>query len=189
MAEEWISISQAAAQLGVERSSLTRYVDKWNLEKRRHGRVALVELNGLRAHRAENVHLDAAPVSAFKTASGASKPTLTGSQRKANADAELREMELAERRGQLTPTDEVDRAVRSAVAMMAAAYDKQIEGTAADASLRYGWDERTVRLVLKQFRKGGMGVFHKEMMAVVERQAALTDGDKAFGQSIDLVLQ
>lgn len=63
---------------------------------------------------------------------------------------------MLKRRGELTPTAEVDQGGRDAVALMQAAYDRAVETEAATASVRYGWDERVARIVLKGFARRGL---------------------------------
>ena len=117
----------------------------------------------------------------------APRPRFAGSQadgaaRKAQADAEMREMDLAERRGQLTPVDEVNKSARDAVALMLSAFDRAVDGEAASASVRYGWDERIVRLVLKSFARKGTDVFHREVLrqldAIAREEMAAAEGDE-----------
>jgi hypothetical protein len=76
----------------------------------------------------------------------------------------MREMDLAERRGELTLVAEVDKGARDAVALMQSAFDRAIDSEAAAASVKYGWDERIARLVLKGFARKGAEVFHREML-------------------------
>lgn len=184
MDEEWVSITEAAARLSeagdpVDRSTLSRYLKQHAeaLPLRPSGKSNLVELGALAAHRGENIRIRVAasagaprPSAGFRPQpGGAAGRRFAGTQsdgaaRKAQADAELREMDLAERRRHLTPTDEVDRAGRDAVALMASAFERAIDGDAATLSLKYGWDERTVRLALKQFSRRGLDVFHREVL-------------------------
>lgn len=192
---EWISITDAAARLSaagdsVDRSTLSRYLKQHAeaLPLRRDGKSNLVEFGALAAHRAENVRLrKSAPLLA---SSPATAPGLlrrfTGTQsdgaaRKMQAEAEMREMDLAERRGELTLVAEVDKGARDAVALMQSAFDRAIDSEAAAASVRYGWDERIARLVLKGFARKGTGVFHREMLqkldAIDRAELAAQHGD------------
>lgn len=183
MDEEWVSITEAAARLSeagdpVDRSTLSRYLKQHAeaLPLRPAGKSNLVDLGALAAHRGENVRIRIAASAGVPRPSGGSQPPVSaggrrfvgtqsdGAARKAQADAELREMDLAERRRHLTPTDEVDRAGRDAVALMASAFERAIDGDAATLSLKYGWDERMVRLALKQFTRRGLDVFHRDIL-------------------------
>ncbi len=102
-----------------------------------------------------------------------------GRARKINADAEMRELDLAKRRGELTPTVEVDRAGRDAIALMLAAFDRAVETEAASLSVRYGWDERVTRIALKGFVKRGLEVFNREIRERLDQaeRAAFVDDD------------
>lgn len=179
---EWVSITEAAARLTeagdpVDRSTLSRYLTQYSeaLATRREGKSNLVEYGALVEHRGDNIRLRK-PVGVQRQAPGgrgASLPAravgrIAGSQsdgmaRKINADAEMREMDLAKRRGELTPTAEVDQAGRDAVALMQAAFDRAVETEASTLSVRYGWDERVARIVLKSFAKRGLEVFNREI--------------------------
>ncbi|MCG6204186.1 hypothetical protein LPW26_06035 [Rhodopseudomonas sp. HC1] len=180
---EWISITDAAARLtaagdAVDRSTLSRYVSQHAeaLKTRREGKSNLVEFNALQLHRTENVRLRRSAVPAQSAKSPVSSPgrsSFAGSQadgaaRKVNADAELRELDLAERRGELTPVGEVDRAGRDAVALMQSAFDRAVDSEAASASVKYNWDERIVRLVLKSYARRGVEVFHGEVLKMLD---------------------
>lgn len=180
---EWLSITEAALRLtaegdAVDRSTLSRYVSQHSeaIETRRDGKANLVEFGALAQHRRENIRLRrpaAASGAGFVPASApaTSRPgamRVAGTQsdglaRKINADAEMREMDLAKRRAELTPSAEVDKAGRDAVALMLAAFDRAVETEAATLSVRYGWDERIARIALKGFARKGMEVFNREL--------------------------
>ena len=177
---EWVSITEAAARLKaagdhVDRATLSRYLKQRAeaLPIRENGRSNLVDFDALVAHRGENIRLRPTPVQA----AGSRTPTPTrfaGSQsdgvaRKAQADAEMREMDLARRRRQLTPAAEVDQAGRDAVALMLSAFERTVETEAQALSLKYGWDERTARIALKSFAKVGLDVFHREILDQLDR--------------------
>ena len=182
---EWISITDAAARLSaagdsVDRSTLSRYLKQHSeaLPLRRDGKSNLVEIGALAAHRAENVRLR--KPSLLLTASPATMPgqprrfagtQSDGAARKAQADAEMREMDLAERRGELTLVTEVDKSARDAIALMQSSFDRAIDTEAASASVKYGWDERIARLVLKAFARKGTDVFHNEILKMLDAMA------------------
>lgn len=197
MDEEWISITEAAARLtvrgdAVDRSTLSRYLKQHSeaLALRPSGKSNLVEFGALQEHRQANIRLRpgaTAPVAAGR----ASVPVqrFAGSQsdgaaRKAQADAELREMDLAERRKSLTPVAEVDQAGRDAVVLMQSAFERAVEAEAATLSLKYGWDERTVRLALKTFIRSGLGVFNREIL--IRLDAARREDEAAEAGSAEI---
>lgn len=194
-AGEWISITEAAARLTeagdpVDRSTLSRYLTQYSeaLPTRREGRSNLVEFGALEAHRSDNIRLKrpalavkaSAPVRGNVRQPGRFAGTQSdGMARKINADAELREMDLAERRGELTPSAEVDQAGRDAVALMQAAFDRAVETEAATLSVRYGWDERVIRIALKAFAKRGLEVFNRELLTRLDVAAREKFADEA----------
>ena len=179
---EWISITDAAARLSgdgdiVDRSTLSRYLKQHGeaLSVRREGKSNLVEFGTLAAHRAENVRLRrtlplAAPAPAAGSGQGRRIPgsQSDGTARKVNADAAMREMDLAERIGELTLVAEVDKGARDAIALMLSSFERAVDTEAASASVKYGWDERVARLVFKSFTRKGMDVFHREMLKLLD---------------------
>jgi hypothetical protein len=192
---EWISITDAAERLGkagdfVDRSTLSRYLKQHSeaLPLRREGKSNLVEFGALAAHRAENVRLrKPAPLTTPPSTAIGAESRFKGSQsdgaaRKAQADAEMREMDLAERRGELTLVVEVDQSARDAIALMLSAFDRAIDTEAASASVKYGWDERIARLVLKGFARKGTDIFHQEMLKQLD---AIDRADMAAGHGDD----
>lgn len=198
MDDDWISITDAAARLTeagdrIDRSSLSRYLKQHSeaLPLKPDGRSSLVEYGALVAHRSENIRIrplpmpaTSPPASRQSSAPGGTLPTRTqsdGAARKAQADAELREMDLAERRKELTPFAEVDQAGRDAVAMMQSAFERAIETEASTLSLKYGWEERVVRLALKNFSKAGLAVFNRQ---VLEKLDAMRRRDDAGDDSM-----
>ncbi|MER8556125.1 hypothetical protein NKJ35_24200 [Mesorhizobium sp. M0136] len=179
-AGEWISITDAAARLSaagdrIDRSTLSRYLKQHAqaLPTREEGKSHLVEFGALVAHRGENIRLRTVPPIAGQPPGVGRLPAkppsrFAGSQsdgfaRKAQADAEMREMDLAKRRGELTPTAEVDKAGRDAIALMQSAFDRAIESEAASLSVKYGWDERVARIALKGFVRVGLDDFNREI--------------------------
>ncbi|WP_336810923.1 hypothetical protein [Bosea sp. MMO-172] len=184
MEGDWVSITEAAARLTasgdrVDRSTLSRYLKQHAevLPKRPDGKANLVEFEALAAHRSENIRIRAMPAEVRPAAPGRlAAPAATrfagsqsdGSARKAQADAALREMDLAERLNKTTLVSEVDRAGRDAIALMQAAFDRAYEGEAASLSLKYGWDERMVRVALKAFARVGTDIFNREIMKRID---------------------
>ena len=90
----------------------------------------------------------------------------------------MRGLDLAERRKEVTPVAEVDQAGRDAVAKMQNAFERAIEGEAQALSLKYGWEERVVRIALKGFAKAGLTEFNR---IVLEKLDAMRRQDDAGG--------
>ena len=198
MDEDWISITEAATRLTtagdrVDRSTLSRYLKQHAeaLPLKPDGKSNLVDFVALSAHRAENIRIRTVQNAAPETVLSRSEPTAPGKRfpgtqsdgaaRKAQADAELREMDLAVRRKELTPLAEVDQAGRDAVAMMQSAFERAIEAEAQTLSLKYGWDERITRLALKNFATAGLAVFNRQILEKLDAMARRKDaGEDVF---------
>ena len=196
--ENWISIAEATRRLSaagdtVDRSTMSRYLKQHAeaLPLRTDGNSYLVEFGALVAHRATNVRLRrldrvlvvptaVLPVQAQRFVGSQSD----GAARKAQADAEMREMDLAQRRGELTLVSEVDRGARGAIALMQSALDRAIDTDAAAASVKYGWDERVVRVVLKALARRGIDEFNREILnqldAISRAEMAAEHGDASL---------
>ncbi|MFG1332033.1 hypothetical protein V5F41_12375 [Xanthobacter autotrophicus] len=182
MSEEWVSITEAAERLSaagdhVDRSTLSRYLKQHSdaLPLQRAGKSNLVDINALVAHREENIRIRTAPAGPVSLGTPTATPPrrfagtqADGASRKMLADAELRELTLAEKRRQVTPVSEVDKAGRDAVALMQSAFDQAVETDAAQFAMKFGWDERHLRITLKQFARRGLDVFHREMLEHLE---------------------
>lgn len=171
---EFMTITEAAARLTesgekIDRSTLSRYL-KQHAEAGLMNADGLVDLGRLVEHRAENIRLRGrAPSAPRASVSAPAGPAPRFVQNDAAARdrmavAEMREMDLAERRKELTPVSEVDASGRDAVALMMSAFERAIETAAASLSLKYGWDERTVRLALKGFSRQGLEIFNREVL-------------------------
>ena len=200
MADEWVSITEAAKQLEAIGDKCTRSALSYYLKQhaeaipvRKFGREQLVNINVLAAHRGANVRTRLAAVEGAgdgETQGKRGRPVqqvarfsgtqAEGAARKAQADAELKEMDLALRRRTLTPTSEVDRAARDAIALMMSSFDRAVDTTAASVSARNGWDERTARTELKAFVRTGVDIFHREVLSRLDdmkREEGFGDDD------------
>ncbi len=186
--EEWVTLTEATSRLNASGdrlliSTLSRYMVQHSeaLPTRIDGRTKLVDFIALAAHRAENVRLRSDVASAARHALGGATPSAAssrragtqseGAARKITAEAEMRELDLAQRRGELTPTAEVDQAARDAVALMMATFDRSVETEAAQLSIRYGWDERVARIALKAFVKTGLATFNAAVRERLDQHA------------------
>lgn len=205
--EEWLSITEAASRLTaagdvVDRSTLSRYVSQHSeaLVTRREGRSNLVEFGALQQHRAENIRLvqmrkvEPAPIEQPSTLDfrpGHQPPTQISSiARDKAASAALRELDLAERLGQVTPVREVEDAGQAAIVIMRGAFDRSVDSEASALALKYGWDERQARLALKSFAAVGLDVFHRAILDRLDSARRETDaGGEAYSGDRSGVLQ
>lgn len=160
---ELVSITVAAERLtaagdAVDRSTLSRYLKQHAkaLPLQADGKANLVDYDLLAAH-----WTPGRPMARFAGSQS------DGVARKVQAEAEIKEMDLALRRKQLTPVAEVDRGARDAIALMQSAFDRAIDAEAT-LSIKYGWDERTVRIALKAFARHGLEVFHGEILKMMD---------------------
>lgn len=190
--QQWVSITEAATRLSaagdtVDRSTLSRYLKQHAeaLTIRADGKANLVYFEALAAHRRENIRIRSLPLDVRPHVAGARPSRIPGSQsdgvaRKVQADAEMREMDLATRRKELTPTAEVDQAGRDAIALMQSSFERAVETEAAGLSVKYGWDERVTRIALKAFARRGLEVFNREIRdrldAGMRHEAAAASG-------------
>lgn len=197
---EWLSITDAAARLteggdAVDRSTLSRYLTQYAeaLPTRREGKSNMVEMGELVAHRRENIRLRRpAPAARPAPRDNGRSVRFAGTQsdglaRKVNAEADIKEMDLAERQGSLTPTAEVDQAGRDAVALMQAAFERAVETEAATLSVRYGWDERIARIALKGFAKRGLEVFNREIRERLDNKSRTAYADEEGSRHTETV--
>ena len=170
---EFVTITEAAARLTesgekIDRSTLSRYL-KQHAEAGLMNAEGLVNLDALVEHRSENIRLrgrsPAARPTSTSPSSGSRVTQNDAAARDRMAVAEMREMDLAERRKELTPVSEVDQGGRDAIALMSSAFERAIDTEASALSLKYGWDERTLRLALKEFGRLGLKVFNREVLA------------------------
>lgn len=186
MTEDWVSITEAAGRLGMDRSTLSRYVKQHAevLPVRYQGKFGLIDYVALVAHRGENIRLPQGPVHVPTQAKAGRR--FEGSQADAAARdklavAEMREMDLAERRGTLTPVSEVDAAGRNAVVLMQSAFERAIERRAAEIALRYSWDEKQVRVALKSLVGDGMEEFNRQVLGYLDDLKRRQDAAPAGG--------
>lgn len=173
---ELLTITEAAARLTeggekIDRSTLSRYLKQHAEAGLVDPKTGYVDLARLVEHRGENIRLRGRAPTSTQPAMLPNSPSANSrftqndaAARDRMAVAEMREMDLAERRKELTPVAEVDQSGRDAVALMMSAFERAIETEAAALSLKYGWDERTVRLSLKEFSRLGLSVFNREVL-------------------------
>jgi hypothetical protein len=180
MAEEWLSITDAAKRLSaagdvIDRSTLSRYLRQHAeaLPTRREGKSNLVEFGTLQRHRGENIRLvqarrvEPAPdlATAMPPDPGQGQPTqVSAAARDKEAQAALRELDLARELKQVTPVREVAEAGQAAIVLMRNAFERAVEAEAQALAMKYGWDERQARLALKSFSNAGLDVFHRTIL-------------------------
>jgi hypothetical protein len=174
MASERVNLARARELLAeqgdiVGQSSLSRYVGKYAdaLDPQRDGRELTVDFATLAKHRAENInHAATAPSSS--PASTASTSISRGRAHEASlnirAQRQMRELELAERIGALTPTREVRAAAAEAMSALRNAFALSLNDSAAAFAHAFNIEPRLVRLYLKTFETVGLDAFARALM-------------------------
>lgn len=183
--EDWISISDAAKRLGVERSSLSRYVKKFGLKTKKHGRSRLIHFSSLDKHRQENIRIEQREVSEIfdnqAVVTETNQAIVTNAERRAAAQATLAEIEVAKAQGKLIEVSSVDKTSREAVVLMMAAFEKAVEQKSAEGAIKYQWDERLLRIFLKEFSNVGLREFHSQIQKLWSNvEDCMTNGDREY---------
>jgi hypothetical protein len=111
----------------------------------------------LRQHRRDNVRLlDQRPFTSARSRA-------ESQARKLNADARLRELELAREEGRITLIDEVAEGAHAAVAAMRSAFDFAVNDSAEQLALRLGVEPRLVRPHLRAMATKALEAFVRAM--------------------------
>ena len=156
----------------VGQSSLSRYVTKYadDLEPQRDGRELTIDFERLAQHRRENITpaTTAAPSSSPSTTSTSiSKGRAHEASLNIRAQRQIRELELASRLGELTPTREVRAAAAEAMSALRNSFALALNDTASVIANVCGVEPRVVRPHLKAFEKSGLDAFARAL-AVAE---------------------
>lgn len=158
-----VSVTEAARRLSelgdkIDRSTLSRYVARYAaaLNPSKDGRETVVNFETLRGHRVQNIRLDAKPLAGTRARSDSQA-------RKLDADARIRELDLAERECKITLRDEVAEAARVAVAAMRAAFDAAVNDTAEQLAHHLAGEPRLIRPALRSMAAKGFEAFADAM--------------------------
>lgn len=164
-----VSITEAATRLTeggdrVDRSTLSRYVARYAsaLNPSKLGRETVVDFDKLRTHRSENIRLDSKPLA--RTIAKADSQA-----RKLDADAKMRELDLAEREGKITLRSEVAEAAREAVAALRSSLEASVNETAEQIAHATASEPRLIRPALRKMAAKGFEAFTERMMAYAAR--------------------
>jgi hypothetical protein len=187
-AQDLVNISDAAERLAalgdkVERSTLSRYVANHAaaLAPVRRGRETLVDFARLREHRGQNIRLLEVPV-----VTPAARTKSDSQARKVDAEARLRELELARETDKVLLADEVTDGAHGAVAAMRAAFDLAINDTAELIGQRLAVEPRLVRPYLRQLAIKAQTAFAEAMDGMAPRGIAGTSGLPDIGAPAEL---
>ncbi len=158
-------------------ATLSRYVSKYcdALDPKKQGREVFIDFDALVHHRASNVNMGVrgrpqaqrpAPPSA--TPAIASETTQRGRADEAalniRAQRQMRELEIAERIGALTPTREVRAAAAEAMSALRNAFALSLNDSAAALAHAFNLEPGLVRPYFKAFEKNGLEAFARALV-------------------------
>jgi hypothetical protein len=143
----------------VARNTLSVYVGKHadSLQPVTRGRETVVDFEALKAHRAENIRITRpGPFAGVKSRSDEAGA-------KMRVDRQIRELDLAERQGILTPLLEVQSAAHTAIALMRAEFATAINETSESIAAALGGESRLVRPHLRALEKKALDRFVRSL--------------------------
>jgi hypothetical protein len=149
----------------IEQSTLSRYVSKYAdaLNPLRDGRETTVDFEALVQHRSENINRAGTPASAA-AAPSVQRGRADEAALNIRAQRQMRELEIAERIGALTPTREVRSAAVEAVSALRNAFALSVNDSAAALAHAFNLEPRLVRPYLKAFEKNGLDAFARALL-------------------------
>jgi len=150
----------------VGQPALSRYIAKYSdaLDPQKDGRETTVDFETLAKHRSENINRAAsAPCSAPASVS-ISKGRANEAALNIRAQRQMRELEIAERIGALTPTREVRAAAAEALSALRNAFALSLNDSAAALAHAFNIEPRLVRPYLKAFEKNGLDAFARALV-------------------------
>jgi hypothetical protein len=177
---ERVNLSRARELLAergdrVGQPALSRYIAKYcdALDPQKDGRETTVDFETLAKHRSENINRAASAPSSSPASVSISKGRAHEASLNIKAQRQIRELDIAERIGALTPTREVRAAAAEAMAALRNAFALALNDSAAALAHAFNLEPRLVRPYLKTFEKKGLDAFSRAL-AVAELEP---DGD------------
>src|SRR3984957_17959302 len=139
----------------VGQPTLSRYVSKYAdaLDPQRDGRELTINFEALLQHRGENINRAATAPSSSPASVSISKGRAHEASLNIRAQRQMRELEIAERIGALTPTREVRAAAAEAMSALRNAFALSLNDSAAALANAFNLEARVVRPYLKTFEK------------------------------------
>jgi hypothetical protein len=158
----------------VGQPALSRYIAKYSdvVDPQKNGRETTVDFETLAKHRSENINRAASAPSSAPASVSISKGRAFEASLNTRAQRQLREIEIAERIGTLTPTREVSAAAAEAVAALRNAFALSLNDSAAAIAAAFSLEARLVRPHLREFEKAGLEAFARAL----EKDLAEPDG-------------
>jgi hypothetical protein len=171
VSETRVNLSRAR-QLLAERGdrigqpALSRYIAKYSdaLDPQKDGRETTVDFEILALHRTQNVNRAATAPSSSPAWVSISKGRAHEASLNIRAQRQMRELEIAERIGALTPTREVRAAAAEAMAALRNAFALSLNDSAAALAHAFNLEPRLVRPYLKSFEKNGLEAFARALV-------------------------
>jgi hypothetical protein len=150
----------------VGQPTLSRYVSKYAdaLDPQRDGRELTINFEALLQHRGENINRAATAPSSSPASVSISKGRAQEASLNIRAQRQMRELEIAERIGALTPTREVRAAAAEAMSALRNAFALALNDSAAVIANVCGVEPRVVRPHLKAFEKKGLDAFAQALV-------------------------
>jgi hypothetical protein len=157
----------------VDQSTLSRYVTKYAdaLDPQKAGRETTIDFDALVQHRAANINRAAPAPSSSPVSVAISKGRAHEASLNIRAQRQMRELEIAERTGAVTPTREVRAAAAEAVAAFRNTLALSLNDSAAALASAFNIEPRLVRPYFKKFGEEGLAAFARAL-AVAEVDGA-----------------
>jgi hypothetical protein len=156
------------AEMGdrIGQPSLSRYVAKYAdaLDPQRDGRETTINFEALVQHRSENINRAATAPSSSPASVSVSKGRAHEASLNIKAQRQIRELDIAERIGALTPTREVRAAAAEAMSALRNAFALSLNDSAASLAHAFNIEPRLVRPYLKTFSASGLDAFARALM-------------------------
>ena len=171
MAGARVNLSRARELLsergdGIGQPALSRYVSKYAdaLDPQKDGRETTIDFEVLAKHRSENINRSASAPSSSPASVSISKGRAHEASLNIKAQRQIRELDIAERIGALTPTREVRAAAAEAMSALRNAFALALNDSAAVIANVCGVEPRVVRPHLKAFEKKGLDAFARALV-------------------------
>jgi hypothetical protein len=150
----------------VGQPALSRYVSRYSdsLDPQRDGRELTINFEALIQHRSENINRAASAPSSAPASISISKGRANEAALNIRAQRQMRELEIAERIGALTPTREVRAAAAEALSALRNAFALSLNDSAAALAHAFNIEPRLVRPYLKTFEKNGLDAFARALL-------------------------
>jgi hypothetical protein len=149
----------------VGQPALSRYVAKYAdaLDPQRDGRETTINFEALVQHRSENINRAASAPSSAPPAPSIQRGRANEAALNIRAQRQMRELEIAERIGALTPTREVRAAAAEAMSVLRNAFALSLNDSASALANAFNLEARLVRPHLKAFEKAGLEAFARAL--------------------------